>query len=61
MNGWVYQTTEPGLLTVGYYDPTGRWHSDSDHTTREAAAARCNYLNGGTPREKGKQNDNALS
>lgn len=44
---WVYLMSEPGLFTVGYYDPSGKWHSDSDHDTREAAAARVNYLNGG--------------
>lgn len=43
---WVYIKSEPGLFTVGFYDPTGRWHSDSDHNSREAAAARVAYLNG---------------
>jgi hypothetical protein len=44
---WVYQQSEPGLFTVGFYDPAGEWHSDSDHETRDGAAARVNYLNGG--------------
>lgn len=44
---WVYQTSEPGLLTVGFYDPSGRWRPDSDFDTREGAAARVAYLNGG--------------
>lgn len=43
---WVYLQSEPGLFTVGYYDPKGKWHADSDHDTREAAAARVHYLNG---------------
>lgn len=43
---WVYLQSEPGLFTVGFYDPTGKWHPDSDHDTREAAAARVAYLNG---------------
>lgn len=50
MNGitcWVYITSEPGLLTVGFYDPNGKWHPDSDATTREEAAKRVHYLNGG--------------
>lgn len=49
MNGttWVYIRTEPGLFTVGFYDPTGKWHPDSDYNDREEAAARVNYLNGG--------------
>ena len=48
MTCWVYIETEPGVFTVGFYDPSGEWHSDSDHATRKAAASRVNYLNGGT-------------
>lgn len=44
---WVYIATEPGLLTVGFYDPTGRFRADSDFGNREAAAERVNFLNGG--------------
>lgn len=47
MSIWVYIQSEPDLLTVGFYSPDGKWHSDSDHTDREAAARRCHYLNGG--------------
>lgn len=45
---WVYirSESEP-LWVVGFYDPSGRWHSDSDHDTREAARERVHYLNGG--------------
>lgn len=43
---WVYQKTESALWTVGYYDPKGQWHSESDHDDPEKAAARCSYLNG---------------
>ena len=35
------------LFTVGFYDPTGQWHPDSDHTDEQEAATRVNYLNGG--------------
>lgn len=35
------------LWTVGFYDPSGQWHPDSDHDTPEKAAARVHYLNGG--------------
>lgn len=45
---WVYESFEKGLYTVGYYKPNGEWIPDSDHDTREAAAARCHFLNGGT-------------
>lgn len=35
------------LWVVGFYDPSGGWHPDSDHAEREEAAKRVNYLNGG--------------
>lgn len=44
---WVYLRSEPGVYTVGFYDPDGRWHGDSDWPDREQAAARVHYLNGG--------------
>jgi hypothetical protein len=48
MSGYVYIRSEPGLLTVGHYDPTGKWHPDSDYDSRDEAAARVTLLNGGT-------------
>lgn len=47
MTTWVYVRSDPGLWTVGFYDPNGKWHPDSDQTSVEAAAARVHYLNGG--------------
>ena len=51
MQTWVYIQSEAGLFTVGFYAPDGTWHQDSDYKAdaqgRAAAAARCNYLNGG--------------
>ena len=35
------------LYTVGFYDPKGNWHPESDHDDKEKAAARVAYLNGG--------------
>lgn len=47
---YVYIKSEPhGLYTVGFYSPDGKWHPDSDHDSREAAAKRVHYLNGGDP------------
>lgn len=43
---WVYVQSEPSLWTVGFYDPKGKWHTDSDHTSQDAAAERCAWLNG---------------
>jgi hypothetical protein len=44
---WVYIQSERTLWTVGFYDPSGKWHTDSDHSDREEAAKRVHYLNGG--------------
>jgi len=43
---WVYIQTEGNLWTVGFYDPKGVWHADSDHSTPELAAAKVAYLHG---------------
>lgn len=43
---YVYIMSEPGLFTVGFYDPSGKWHADSDHSDREEAAKRVAWLNG---------------
>ena len=44
---YVYLQPEPGVFTVGFFNPQGVWHPESDHTSTDAAAARVNYLNGG--------------
>lgn len=44
---YVYRRSEPGLWTVGFYDPDGKFQTDSDHGVREEAAARVAFLNGG--------------
>lgn len=28
---WVFIESEPGLWTVGFYDPEGKWQAESDH------------------------------
>lgn len=38
---------EHNLYTVGFYTPDGKWEPESDHSTREEAAKRVAYLNGG--------------
>lgn len=47
---YVYLSLEPGLWTVGFYSPDGEWHSESDSTTKEEAASRVHWLNGGNSR-----------
>ncbi len=44
---YVYIQSEPGLYTVGFYDPSGTFVPESDWRTTEEAAARVRYLNGG--------------
>lgn len=38
---------EHDLFTVGFYEPNGKWQPESDYATREEAAQRCHFLNGG--------------
>jgi hypothetical protein len=44
---YVYIITEPGVYTVGFHTPNGEWHTDGDFASREDAAKRVRYLNGG--------------
>jgi hypothetical protein len=44
---FVYIRSEPGLWTVGHYNPQGKFISESDHDDREKAAERVSWLNGG--------------
>lgn len=44
---YVYIRSEPQLWTTGFYRPDGKWESESDHASPEAAAKRCHWLNGG--------------
>lgn len=38
--------------TVGFYDPSGDWHAESDHANQDEAASRVAWLNG-SPRAMG--------
>jgi hypothetical protein len=46
MSTYVYIRSEPGLWTVGFYKPDGKWEAESDHSSSEAAAERVHWLNG---------------
>jgi hypothetical protein len=50
---WVYRRTEQNLWTVGYFSPQKEWVTDSDHSSREQAAQRVHWLNGGGAKEVG--------
>lgn len=43
---YVYIQSEPGLWTVGFYDPAGKWNAESDHNSQDDAATRVAWLNG---------------
>jgi len=45
---YIYLRSEPGLWTVGHYDPKDEhFIPESDHSNTEDAAERVHYLNGG--------------
>lgn len=46
---YVYIKSEECLWTVGFYDPKGYWHPESDHADKEQAAERAAWLNGSRP------------
>jgi len=48
---YVYIRSEPGLWTVGFYDPDGKWQPESDHSSEEGAAQRVHFLHGGNHTE----------
>lgn len=51
---YVYIRSEPGLWTVGFYRPDGKWTTDSDHDDREEAAKRAAWLNGSSAAPDGE-------
>ncbi|WP_165481555.1 hypothetical protein [Xanthomonas oryzae] len=45
---YVYEkATGEHFYVVGYYDPFGKFRTESDCDTREEAALRVSFLNGG--------------
>lgn len=48
---YVYIESEHNLWTVGFYDPKGNWHPESDHDTKESAGNRVHFLNGDSSEE----------
>ena len=45
---YYYKKSEPGLYTVGTNNEKGQWESESDHESRDEAAKRVAFLNGGS-------------
>lgn len=56
---YVYINSEPGLYTVGFYKPDGKWEPESDHGSKKEAADRVHWLNGG--RRQNPSLDEALN
>ncbi len=54
---YVYLRSEPGLYTVGFYAPSGEWHPESDWNSREKAAARVHWLNGGCDEDETEEDE----
>lgn len=46
---WIYIQGGPLMWKVGFYDPSGRFHFDTQYMTRREAAERVHFLNGGMP------------
>lgn len=45
---WVFMKIEQGRYEVGFFGPGGQWHpEDGVYPTKDSAAERVNYLNGG--------------
>jgi len=61
MGIWVYIKPGPQLYTVGFYAPDGEFHADSDWATKDEAATRVHYLNGGIDTDKLERTHEALS
>lgn len=45
---WVYVNVASDVWEVGFYTPDRIWQIDSTHSTRELAADRVHWLNGGS-------------
>lgn len=44
---YVYIRSEANLYTVGFFTPDGEWIAESDWDSRDGAALRVHWLNGG--------------
>lgn len=49
---YVHVKSDTNLWTVGFYDPDGKWHPESDHSYEIDATDRVAELNGGRPHRR---------
>lgn len=53
MSSYVYlRASGENFYVVGFFDPKGNWRAESDQDTKEQAAERVHWLNGGSPDAK---------
>lgn len=52
---YVHLESEPGLWTVGFYDPSGKWHPYTDYNDEKEAVSQVRFLNGGEDPDKADQ------
>lgn len=45
---YVFIRTASDQWESGFYDPEGAWYAESEHDTKEDAAWRVHFLNGGS-------------
>jgi len=57
---YVYVEWVEKLWAVGFYTPLGRWIEESNYSSPEKAAARTNYLNGGSASKRFTEKDFTL-
>lgn len=58
---WLYRRVSATLWQVGFFDPTGTWHSDSDHNSSAAAADRVHWLHGSPAPNQSATSDRELA
>lgn len=57
---WVYKYWDPNLWAVGFYTPEGFFILETKHASRESAAARVHYLNGGDQEKGASANEEGI-
>ena len=48
---YLYKSTGKGVFTVGHYDPSGKFITETIHQETHEATERVHYLNGGVSPE----------
>ncbi len=54
---YVFIQSEPGLYTVGFYKPDGKFEPVDDYSKKQEAEKQVHYLNGGTTESEPKEKE----